>query len=34
MATARKQAGAWRWDEYTRNFADEKLRHGVASESV
>jgi hypothetical protein len=34
MATARKQAGAWHWDEYTRNFADEELRHGLASESV
>lgn len=34
LATARKQGGAWRWDEYTRNFGDEELRHGLAGESV
>jgi hypothetical protein len=34
VALARKQAGAWQWDEYTRNFADEDLRHGLASASV
>lgn len=34
IATARKQGGSWRWDEYTRNFADEEFRHILAGESV
>jgi hypothetical protein len=34
IATARKQAGSWRWDEYTRNFADEDFRHILAGQSV
>lgn len=34
IATARKQGGAWHWDEYTRNFADEDFRHGLAGESI
>jgi hypothetical protein len=34
VATARKQGGSWRWDEYTRNFADEGFRHILAPESV
>jgi len=34
IATARKEAGAWRWDEYTRNFEDEELRHGLAGQST
>ncbi len=34
IALARKQAGSWQWDEYTRNFADEELRHGLAGRSV
>jgi hypothetical protein len=34
IATARKQGGAWQWDEYTRNFADEEFRHVLAGESV
>jgi hypothetical protein len=34
IAIARKRDGAWRWDEYTRNFADEGFRHGLAGESV
>jgi hypothetical protein len=34
VATARKHAGAWSWDEYTRNFADEDLVHNLAAESV
>ena len=34
VAIARKQAGAWRWDEYTRNFEDEELRHGLAGQSI
>ena len=34
VALARKQAGAWQWNEYTRNFADEELRHGLASRAV
>ena len=34
VATARKRAGAWQWDEYTRNFADEELVHNLAAESV
>jgi hypothetical protein len=34
IATARKQAGSWQWDEYTRNFADEAFRHILAGESV
>jgi len=34
IAIARKQAGAWRWDEYTRNFEDEELRHGIAGLST
>jgi hypothetical protein len=34
VATARKQGGAWRWDEYTRNFGDEDFRHILAGQSV
>lgn len=34
VATARKSGGTWRWDEYTRNFADEEFRHILAGESV
>jgi hypothetical protein len=34
IAIARKEDGAWRWDEYTRNFEDEELRHGLASLST
>ena len=34
IATARKQGGSWRWDEYTRNFSDEEFRHGLAGQSV
>lgn len=34
VAIARKQEGAWRWDEYTRNFADEDFRHVLAGESI
>ena len=34
VATARKQNGNWQWDEYTRNFSDESLRHNLAASSV
>jgi hypothetical protein len=34
IATARKQGASWRWDEYTRNFADEEFRHILAGESI
>lgn len=34
IALARKQDGVWRWDEYTRNFADEEFRHNLAPASV
>jgi len=34
VATARKQGGAWRWDEYTRNFSDEGFRRILAGQSV
>ena len=34
VALARKQGGVWQWDEYTRNFADEELRHGLAGRAV
>lgn len=34
VAAARKQGGAWRWDEYTRNFADEEFRHVLSGEGV
>jgi len=34
IAIARKQDGAWHWDEYTRNFADEDFRHTLAGESL
>jgi hypothetical protein len=34
LAAARKQGGAWRWDEYTRNFADEEFRHILSGEGV
>ena len=34
VATARKQGGTWKWDEYTRNFADEDFVRILASESV
>jgi hypothetical protein len=34
VAAARKQGGTWRWDEYTRNFADEELRHIPSGEGV
>jgi hypothetical protein len=34
VATARKGAnGAWRWDEYTRNFSDEPLRRILVPQS-
>lgn len=34
IATARKESGSWRWDEYTRNFGDEDFRQILAGESV
>ncbi len=34
IAAARKQDGAWSWDEYTRNFADEEFRHILSGEGV
>jgi hypothetical protein len=34
VATARKQGGTWKWDEYTRNFEDEEFVRILASESV
>jgi hypothetical protein len=34
IATARKNKGAWQWDEYTRNFADEDFRRILAGQSV
>lgn len=34
IATARKQGGAWRWDEYTRNFPEEEFVRIAASEKV
>ena len=34
MALARKHGDGWTWDEYTRNFSDDELRHGFASEEV
>jgi hypothetical protein len=34
VATARKQGGTWKWDEYTRNFEDEDFVRILASESV
>jgi hypothetical protein len=34
IATARKQGGSWRWDEYTRNFDREVFRHILVGESV
>lgn len=34
VATARKQNGAWQWDEYTRNFADEGFGRILAGQSV
>lgn len=34
IATARKQHATWRWDEYTRNFADESFRRTLASQST
>jgi hypothetical protein len=34
IATARKQAGRWQWDEYTRNFADEPFRRILVGQSV
>jgi hypothetical protein len=34
LATARKLGGAWKWDEYTRNFGDEDFVRILASESV
>jgi hypothetical protein len=34
VATARKQGGRWRWDEYTRNFADEEFVRSLVSQSV
>lgn len=34
IATARKLGGAWQWDEYTRNFANEDFRHILAGQSV
>ncbi len=33
-ATARKQGGSWKWNEYTRNFGDEDFRHIVSGQSV
>lgn len=34
IATARKQGGAWRWDEYTRNFDNEEFVHIVSGQGV
>jgi hypothetical protein len=34
IALARKHGGSWEWDEYTRNFSEDELRHGFASASV
>jgi hypothetical protein len=34
VATARKQNGAWHWDEYTRNFPDEALRRNLAGQGI
>jgi hypothetical protein len=30
----RKQGGAWKWDEYTRNFGHEPFARILASETV
>jgi hypothetical protein len=34
VATARKRAGEWTWNEYTRNFESEEFLEIAASESV
>jgi hypothetical protein len=34
VATARKRGNTWRWNEYSRNFADEPFVEIAASESV
>jgi hypothetical protein len=34
IAAAQKRNGRWRWNEWTRNFADEEFRHILAGESV
>ncbi|MBI3074411.1 MAG: hypothetical protein HYY84_20050 [Deltaproteobacteria bacterium] len=34
VATARKQAGEWQWDEYTRNFSNETFARVPVSEST
>ena len=34
IALARKHGGVWQWDEYTRNFSEDELRHGFASADV
>ena len=34
VATARKKAGAWKWDEYSRNFEDEDFVHILPGEQV
>lgn len=34
IATARKEAGSWTWNEYTRNFENELFAHILADESV
>jgi hypothetical protein len=34
IATARKEGGVFRWDEYTRNFPDQEFLHILAGEEV
>ncbi len=34
IATMRKESGAWKWDEYTRNFADDDFLRLPISEDV
>lgn len=34
IASARKAAGSWTWNEYTRNFKDEAFAHIAAGASV
>lgn len=34
VATARKERGTWRWDEYTRNFPDEGPRRILVGQGV
>jgi len=34
IASARKDNGRWRWNEYTRNFEDEEFVEILASENV